>query len=138
MTVKIKGASPIHLLNVYVPSICSSSSNARPKSFSPFLLPSSPTTYIFGNFNSHYSFWDSHSLEDQSSKDLFNWLLSDLLPINNPEHHTLLHCAIANCSSPDLSLIPAQIAFKCIWQTLPDLSSDHLPISITIPTSPPF
>ena len=25
---------------------------------------------------------------------------------------------------------------KCTWQTLPDLGSDHLPISITIPTSP--
>ena len=39
-------------------------------------------------------------------------------------------------SSPDLSLVPARIASKCTWQTLPDLGSDHLPISITIPTSP--
>ena len=29
--------------------------------------------------------------EDQSGKDLFDWLLSsDLLPLNNPKHHTLL------------------------------------------------
>ena len=129
IAVKIKGAAPIHLFNV-------SSSDSRPKSFSPFLLPSSPTTYIFGHFNSHHSSWDSHSPEDHSGKDLFDWLLSsDLLPLNNPEHHTLLHRATGNRSSPDLSLVPARIASKCTWQTLPDLGSDHLPISITIPTS---
>ena len=74
ITVKIKGASPIHLFNVYVPPIRSSSFDSRPKSFSPFLLPSSSTTYIFGNFNIHHSSWDSHSLEDQSGKDVFDWL----------------------------------------------------------------
>ena len=67
IAVKIKGASPIHLFNVYVPPI-RSSSDSRPKSFSPFLLPSSPTTYIFGDFNSHDSSYDSHSPEDQSGK----------------------------------------------------------------------
>ena len=137
IAVKIKGAPPIHLFNVYVPLIHSSFSDSRPKSFSPFLLPSSPTTYIFNDFNSHHSSWDSHSPEDQSGKDLFDWLLSsDLLPLNNPEHHTLLHRATGNRSSPDLSLVPARIASKCTWQTLPDLGSVHLPISITIPTSP--
>ena len=137
ITVKIKGAAPIHLFNVYVPPIRSSSSDSRPKFFSPFLLPSFPTTYIFGDFNSHHSSWDSHSPEDHSDKDLFDWLLSsDLLPLNNPEHHTLLHRATGNRSSPDLSLVPARIASKCTWQTLPDLGSDHLPISITIPNFP--
>ena len=136
IAVKIKEAAPIHLFNVYVPPI-RSSSDSRPKSFSPFLLPSSPTTYIFGDFDSHHSSWGSHSPEDDSGKDLFDWLLSsDLLPLNNPEHHTLLHRATGNRSSPDLSLVPARIASKCTWQTLPDLGSDYLPISITIPTSP--
>ena len=37
---------------------------------------------------------------------------------------------------PSHSLVPARIASKCTWKTLPDLSSNHLPISITIPTSP--
>ena len=136
IAVKVKGASPIHLFNVYVPPIRSPSSDSRPKSFSPFLLPSFPTTYIFGDFNSHHSSWDSHSPEDQSGKELFDWLLSsDLLPLNNSQHHSLLYRATGNRSPPDLSLVPARIASKCTWQTLPDLGSDHLPISITIPTS---
>ena len=114
ITLKIKGASPIHFFNIYVHRIRSSSSDSRPKSFSPFLLPSSPTTYIFGDFNGHHSSWDSYSPKDQSGKDLFDWFLSfDLLPLNNPEHHTLLHRATGNRSFPDLSLVPDQIASKC-------------------------
>ena len=117
ITVKIKGASPIHLFNVYVPFIRSSFSDSRSKSFSPFLLPSSPNTYIFSDFNGHHSSWDSHSPEDQSGKDLFDWLLSfRLLPLNNPEHRTLLHRATGNHFSPDLSLVPAQIASKFTWK----------------------
>ena len=98
----------------------------------------SPTTYIFVDFNGHHSFWDFHTSEDQSRQDLFDWLLfSDLLSTNNNlKHHTLLHRANGNRSSPDLSLVPAQIATKCTWQTLPDFGSDHLPISISIPTFP--
>ena len=51
ITVRIKGASLIHLFNVYVPPIRSSSTDSSPKAFSPFLLLSSPTTYIFGDFS---------------------------------------------------------------------------------------
>ena len=140
------GALPIHLFNVYdfniyfnfnVPPIRSSSSDFRSKSVSTFLLLSYPTTYIFVDFNGHHSCWDSHSPEDQSGKDLFDWLLSsNLLPLNNPKHHTLLHSATGNRPSPDLSLVPAQIASKCTWRTFSDLGSDHLSISISIPASP--
>ena len=68
IAVKIKGASPIHLFNVYVPPI--RFSDSRPKSLSPFLLPSSPTTYIFGDFNSHHSSWDSHPKTNQAKSCL--------------------------------------------------------------------
>ena len=50
--------------------------------------------------------------------------------LTTPKHHTLLHHATRNRSSPDLSLVSAQIASKCTWQTLPNLGSDHLPISV--------
>ena len=76
IAVKIKRARPIHLFNVYVPPIRSSSSDSRPKSFSPFLLPSTPSTYIFGDFNSDHSSWNFHSPKDQLGKDLFDWLFS--------------------------------------------------------------
>ena len=83
ITIKIKEAWLIHLFNFYVPPIRSSSSDSLSKSFSPFFLPSSPTIYIFGDFNCHHSSWDSHSPEDQLGKNLFDYLLSsDLLQSN--------------------------------------------------------
>ena len=85
-----------------------------PKSFSPFLLLSPSTIYIFGDFNCHHSSWDSHSLQDQLDKNLFDWFLSsDLLPLNNPNYPTLLYHPTGNRSSPDSSLVPASMAFKC-------------------------
>ena len=100
ITAKIKGASPIHLFNVYVPPIRSSSSNSRPKSFSPFFLPSSPTTYIFGDFNSHHSSWDSYSPEDQSGKDLFDWLLLIFYPSTTP--NIILYYTVPPETAPPL------------------------------------
>ena len=136
-TVKIKDAFPIHLFNLYVLPMRSSSTDFRPKSFSPFFLPPSSTTFIFCNFNCHHSYWDSHNLEDQLEKDLFGWLFSsDLLPLNNPDHPTLLHRPIENPSSLDLFLVPAPIASKCTCKILPDFDSDHLYIFITSSTSP--
>ena len=113
ITVKIKGASSTHLFNVYVPPIHSSSSDSHPKSFSPFLLPSSFTTYIFGNFNSHHSSWDSHSPEDQSGKDLFDWLLLIfylLTTLNIIPYYTVP----LETAPPSISLVPAQIASKSV------------------------
>ena len=99
------GTLPIHLFNLCVPPIHSSSDDSCPKSFSPFPLASSPTAYIFDDFKCHHSSWDSHSPDDQLGKDLFDWLLSsDLLPLNNPDHPTLLHRSTRNRFSPDLSL----------------------------------
>ena len=131
----MKGASSIHLFNIYVPPIRSSSSDSCPKSFTPFLLPSPPTTYIFSDFNGHHLSWDSHIPEDQSGKDLLIGsflLISYLLTTLNI---TPLHRATGNRSSPDLSLVPVHISSKFTWQILPDLDSDHLSISISIPTS---
>ena len=39
-------------------------------------------------------------------------------------------------SSSDISLAPASLAPHIEWCTLPELSSDHLPIEIVFPLSP--
>ena len=64
ITVKIKPASSIHFFNLNPPSIHSSFSDIHSKYFSLFLLSSSPTTFIFGNFNCHRLSWDSQNPED--------------------------------------------------------------------------
>ena len=60
ITIKIKKASPIHLFNLYVPLICSSTSDSHPKSFSLFLLSSSPLFWIYLNSFFLYNLIDKY------------------------------------------------------------------------------
>ena len=50
-------ACTLSLLNVYVPPF-RSSSVSRTRTFNPSLLPSSPTTFIFGDLNARHPSWD--------------------------------------------------------------------------------
>ena len=136
ITVKVKGASPIHLFNLYVPPIRSSFSDFFPKAFSSFFLPSSPTTYIFDNFNCHYSLWDSYSPEDQLGKDLFDWFLSsDFLSLNNPDHHNLLHRAIGtgNWKPLETALPLISLWFLPPWPTNVHDRPFRISAQITLP-----
>ena len=103
----------------------------------PALNHSHPSSYHLSLLLTFSAILIAITPEDQLGKDLFDWLLSsDLLPLKNHNHHTLLHRATGNRSSLDLSLVSAPMASKRTWQILPNLGSDHLHISITIPTSP--
>ena len=125
----------LSLLNLYVPPF-RSSEDSRVRSFDPSRLPSSPTTFIFGDFNAHHPAWDSQRPSDPLGAEVFSWLISSPLEVlNDPHSHTLLHAPSGSRTSPDLSLAPSALAPRCVWSVLPDLGSDHLPLSIKIPLS---
>ena len=72
-------------------------------------------------------------------EEVFEWVISsDLLPLNDPDTHTLLHRFSGSRSSPDISFAPSSPAFSCSWEVLQDLGSDHLPILLSIPLSSVF
>ena len=125
-------------LNVYAPPIFSSPTDGRTDSFSPSILPSSRNLFILGDFNCHHSLWDSRGTSDLFGEEVFDWVISDLLPLNDPDTPTLLHRSSGSRSSPDISFAPSTLAFSCSWEVLQDLGSDHLPILLSIPLSPVF
>ena len=49
---------------MYTPPICSSPTDGRTNSFSPFILPSSRNLFILGDFNCHHPLWDSRGTSD--------------------------------------------------------------------------
>ena len=63
---------------------------------------------------------------------------SDLLPLNDPDTPTLLHCSSGSRSSPDISFAAFSLALSCSWEVLQDLGSDHLLILLSIPLSPVY
>ena len=128
----------LSLLNLYVPPF-RSSSVSRSRAFNPSLLPSSPATFIFGDLNAHHPSWDSQGHSDSLGSEVYSWLLSSNLEVlNDPHASTLLHAPSGSRTSPDLSLAPSALAPRCVWSVLPDLGSDHLPLSIRIPLSTDF
>ena len=63
---------------------------------------------------------------------------SDLLPLNDPDPPTLLHCFSDSRSSPYISFALSSLAFSCSWEVLQDLGSDHLPILSCPSLSPTY
>ena len=83
--------------------------------------------------------WDSRGTSDPRGEEVFDWVISsDLIPLNDPDTPTLLHCSTGSRSSPDISFAPSSLAFFCSWEVLQDLGSDHLPIVLSVPLSPVF
>ena len=118
-----------------MPPIRSSLTDGRTNSFSP----SSRNLFILGDFNCHHPFWDSRGTSDPRGKEVFDWVISsDLLPLNDPDTPTLLHCSSGSRSSPDIFFTPFFLAFSCSREVLQNLGSDHLPILLSVPLSPVF
>ena len=70
-----------------MPSICSSSRDGRADSFSPSIFPSSKNLFILGDFNCHYSLWDSRGTSEPHREDVFDWVISsNLLPLKDLTH----------------------------------------------------
>ena len=71
---------------------------------------------------------------DPYRKEVYDWVISsDLLPFNDPDIPTLLHC-----SFPVISFAPSSLALSCSWEVLQNLGSDHLPILLSVPLSLTF
>ena len=129
--------SPLQFLNVYSPSIRSTTTDSCTRTFSPDILPNSPDTFILGDFNAHHPTWDSFIPPNPPGNNQFHGITpSGLEILNDPASPTLLHHSTGSRSSPDISLAPASLAPHCEWRTLPGLGSDHLPIEIVLPLSP--
>ena len=117
---------------MYAAPIGSSPTDGRTDSFSPSILPSR-NLFIFGDFSCHHSLWDSRVTCDPHMEEVFDLVIcSDLLPLNDLDTPTLLHCSTGSRSYPDISFAPFFPALSCSWEVLQNLSSDHLPILLPV------
>ena len=118
--------------NVYIPP-ASSCSNGYQSSIDHLLT--TPDTLILGDFNAHHLSWYSRLTDTREIK------MSHLI---NGSHYGILNCNSptrappnAELRSPDVSLASASFITSCSWQILLTLSSDHLPILITLQMKTP-
>ena len=110
----------------------------KPTPFLSQFFPS-PEISLLWDFNRHHSLWDSKGTFDPCGEEVFGWVISsDLLPLNNPDIPTLLHCSSGSGSSTAIFFAPSSPTFSCSWEVLQDLSFDYLPILQIVPLSPVF
>ena len=86
---------------------------------------------ILGDPNAHDSSWYEPQDTDQRGTDYIDQLshFNILNDINTPTRKP--HNINNSATSPDISLATFDIASRCEWKTLHEMSSDHLPILIS-------
>ena len=124
--------SQLSITNVYIPPTSSCDSGYQP-SISHLLR--GDDALVLGDFNAHHVLWHSvtpdargNSLADEIDNSNFRSLNTES-PIRVPKN--------GNPSSPDISLASPSLLLPTSWQTVTTMSSDHLPIIITLQTSTP-
>jgi hypothetical protein len=124
-------SSDLVICNVYLPPASSCPATYKPD-LSSLFSHSKDDTLICGDFNAHNEGWDS-TLSDPRGESLADQIkLSPLIVLNSDTPTRLPSSGAA--SSPDISLASAHIALASTWETHVRLNSDHLPITIALPS----
>ena len=127
----INNSSSLSFVIVYAPPI-RSSTDSRTDSFSPTILYFSRTLFILGDFNCHHPLWDSKGTSDPGKEEVFNWVISSNLPLNDPDILLFYIAPVAVAlflSSRLLPLLSPSLAPGRCFRTW----FDHLLILLTIP-----
>ena len=132
----------LHIANVYIPprDTTNPHHDLEQQNITTCLtyLTSLDNTLITGDFNAHSPLWYS-PITDQRGETIEHILTSSNHAILNLDKPTRLpNNPNQQPTSPDISTISNNLLSKTSWTTTTALSSDHLPITITIHTKAKF
>ncbi len=129
-TVKIPGKDcNLTIINVYIPP-ASSCQNQYTPAIKQLLDDMNTTSLVIGYVNAHHRSWYTDGNEDSRGKLIIETIEGTNIGYINED----LPTRVANGSStaPDLGLATSDIMPSIDWSTETKLSSDHLPIILTI------
>ena len=118
------------LRNIYIPPTSSCTQGYSPPLLS--LHDNLPdTSLLLGDFNAHHPLWFSNDIEDLRGSSIVDWLgNTSHLGIANED--TATRSTNNSNTAPDITLATTNLLPTCSWTTDFALSSDHLPILISI------
>jgi hypothetical protein len=129
--VSINGSDLI-IFNVYLPPVSSCPQTYCPNLSSVFSR-FDDDVLVCGDLNAHHAAWDS-SLSDPRGVAISNAVdISPLVTLNVPSSPTRFPKSGAPLS-PDVTMASAHVALALTWTTHIQLNSDHLPITISLPS----
>ena len=119
----------LQVRNIYIPP----QSSCQPQ-YSPPLAHIfdnlNNTSLILGDFNAHHELWYSEGYQDIRGRELVDAISDKPFGILNEDLPTRIFNG-AN-TAPDITLVSNQLLASTSWRTEIALSSDHLPIIITL------
>jgi retron-type reverse transcriptase len=121
------------ITNIYLPPTSSCQPNYQPP-FSSLLQ--GDNHLILGDFNAHHKLWYS-SLSDPRGNLLCDDIASSHFGVLNENSPTRAPPG-GPSTSPDITLATPNLLLNADWVTITSLSSDHLPIIVTLTNTSPF
>lgn len=121
------GTSEINIINIYIPPTGSCPSGYK-ASISHLL--DLQNSILVGDLNAHHPLWDTRIAQDQRGEDLLDEIDTSNYGIINLDTPTRI--VGDTQSSPDLTIVCTPLLPYVSWNTDTKLSSDHLPITLTL------
>ena len=127
------GKDSLTVHNIYIPP-----SSSCPSSFNPTLAQflKSSCSLTLGDFNAHDTLWCS-PIHDQRGESLADEISMSSSGVLNTDTQTRLPSS-GQPTSPDVSIASEDLLTSANWKTSTTLSSDHLPITISLNLAPDF
>ena len=130
MTISIQGEdSPLKIRNVYIPPQASCTQGYTPN-LEDLYLNLGDNYYILGDLNAHHDLWLSESTPNTRGNALADSIAANDCGIINEDLPTRM--TNDSSTSPDISIASANLIPVTNWSVERRLSSDHLPIIISI------
>ena len=124
--------SDVSVFNVYIPPSSSCQPQYQPDIISIFDR-ADDDSFILGDLNAHHSAWGSTITDARGRRIAAALANSSLVALNSGSSTRRPFAANQPSTSPDVSIASPHLALPATWEVLSSLSSDHLPITISLP-----
>ena len=130
LTITVPGKhSNLQIRNIYLPpQTCCSQGYSPP--LEHLCDDLNDTSMVIGDFNAHHELWYSHGNQDNRGNNLVDAIANKPFGILNDDQPTRIFNDAS--TAPDISLVSNSLLASSSWRTEVKMSSDHLPILITI------
>ena len=124
VSIQQKARKWLDITNVYIPP--------RSEESEISWIPVSDAGIIAGDLNGHSQLWDHKQPPDKMGEKIVDFLIKNNLICCNTGAPTRINRNTGGESTPDVTLVTANLNNRIEWSTAKDLGSDHIPITIVV------
>ena len=124
--------TPLMIRNIYIPPVSSCTTPDYRPPINSITDGLGDSALVLGDFNGHHHLWHSRDTEDTRGKQIADWLSDTNLGIVNEDTPTRV--TAQHSTAPDITIATPDLLPALNRSVTTALSSDHLPILISMST----